>query len=132
MNFSTLLNLHELTPFFSPSLLRKEGEGSIIQRLTPPLCEAEKGEGGEFVEKVILFGAILSYTEGLITPLLGGKKVLFPIPTISKEDVVFLKELVEKGNYKPVIDRSYSLEQIVDAYKYVETGQKIGNVVINV
>lgn len=68
----------------------------------------------------------------LFTPITGGKKVLFPIPTINKEDVVFLKELVERGEYKPVIDSYYKLEQIVDAYKYVETGQKTGNVVIKI
>ena len=68
----------------------------------------------------------------LITPLLGGKKVLFPIPTIVKEDLIFLKELVEKGEYKPVIDRKYKLDQIVDAYRYVESGQKTGNVVLKI
>lgn len=68
----------------------------------------------------------------LITPILGGKKVLFPIPTINKEDVIYLKSLVEKGTFKPVIDRHYKLEQIVEAYKYVESGQKTGNVIINI
>lgn len=68
----------------------------------------------------------------LFTPMAGGKKVLFPIPTINKEDVIFLKELVEKKEYKPVIDRYYTLDQIVEAYKYVESGQKTGNVLIKV
>ena len=68
----------------------------------------------------------------LTTPLWGGKKLLFPIPSISKKDVIFLKELVEKGEYKPVIDRKYKLDQIVDAYRYVESGQKTGNVVLKI
>ena len=57
---------------------------------------------------------------------------MFPLPSIKKEDVIFLKELVEKGKFKPVIDRVYSLEEIVEATKYVETGQKTGNVIISV
>jgi NADPH:quinone reductase-like Zn-dependent oxidoreductase len=68
----------------------------------------------------------------LFTPLFGGKKLLFPIPTIDKADVIFLKELVEKGEFKPVIDSYYKLDQIIEAYKYVETGQKTGNVVITI
>ena len=68
----------------------------------------------------------------LLTPLTGDKKVLFPLPTISQEDVKFLKSLVEAGHYRPVIDRSLPLERIVEAYQFVQTGQKVGNVVIKV
>lgn len=68
----------------------------------------------------------------LFTPIFGGKKLLFPIPTITKEDILFLKERVEKAEFKPVIDSHYKLEQIVEAYKYVETGQKTGNVIIKI
>ena len=68
----------------------------------------------------------------IITPFFGRKKVLFPIPTIKKEDVSFFKKLVEEGNFRPLTDRTYPMDQIVEAYRYVETGQKIGNVVIQI
>jgi NADPH:quinone reductase-like Zn-dependent oxidoreductase len=67
----------------------------------------------------------------LITPLFGGRKAMFRPPKHDQETVRYFKELLESGQFKPLIDRRYRLEQIVQAYRYVETGQKIGNVVIN-
>lgn len=68
----------------------------------------------------------------LITPLFGGKKVAFPVPTNTKKSVLLVKELMKKGQFKPLIDRTYRLEEIVEAYEYVETGMKTGNVVVKI
>jgi NADPH:quinone reductase-like Zn-dependent oxidoreductase len=69
---------------------------------------------------------------GLLSFFTKGKRVLFPIPFINRQDVEFLGTLAKNGQFKPLIDRKYPLEQIVDAYNYVETGMKIGNVIITI
>jgi NADPH:quinone reductase-like Zn-dependent oxidoreductase len=67
------------------------------------------------------------------TPRIGDKKVMFEIPPRqTKKDVRFLKELIDAGRYRAVIDRRYPLEDAIDATKYVETEQKTGNVVLTI
>jgi NADPH:quinone reductase-like Zn-dependent oxidoreductase len=67
------------------------------------------------------------------TPRFGDKKVIFQIPPKqTKQDVQLLKELMETGKYRAVIDRRYPLESVVEATKYVETQQKVGNVVLTI
>jgi len=66
----------------------------------------------------------------LAAPFMGKRKVLFPLPQTRKENIEFIKKIAEEGKFKPVIDRVYPLEQIVEAHKYVETHEKTGNVII--
>ncbi len=71
-----------------------------------------------------------------ITPILKfifeNKKTIFPMPVNIKRSLLLIKSVIEQDKFKAVIDRKFPLEKIVAAYKYVETGQKTGNVVITV
>ena len=78
-----------------------------------------------------IFFALTSALFGRL-PGQSGKKVLFPFPPNIMRSIQLIKKLIEEGKYRAVIDRTYSLNDIADAFRYVEKGMKTGNVVVKV
>lgn len=92
-------------------------------------CRRLLKHGGTFVETDL--GFLLHVLPlAFLTRWFGSRKVVLGITRFSKEDVVMLASLLESGEFVPVIERTYPLEQVVEAARYVETGQKTGNVVL--
>jgi len=75
------------------------------------------------------FGGMI---RGLWVSMTSGRKVISELAGNKPEDLIFLKELIEKGKLKSVIDRKYPLHEVAEAHRYVETGQKAGNEVITI
>jgi NADPH:quinone reductase-like Zn-dependent oxidoreductase len=92
-------------------------------------CKGSLKPGGAYVATDGLGNIFLA----LWTARIGDKKVLFPIPPhYTQETVLLIKELIEAGKFRAVIDRCYPLEDVVEATRYVETEQKTGNVVLTI
>jgi NADPH:quinone reductase-like Zn-dependent oxidoreductase len=94
-------------------------------------CRGSLKPGGIYVSMDLGFLYHLPFL-GLVTRFVGSKRATVGIGRYRKEDLVLVKELVETGEYRPVIDRTYALDEIVEAARYVESGQKTGNVVVRV
>jgi NADPH:quinone reductase-like Zn-dependent oxidoreductase len=92
-------------------------------------CRHSLEPGGVFLETDLGFMWHVPFL-ALASRFVGSKRVTLPIPRYTKDDVMHVKQLVEAGKYHPVIDRTYPLEDVIEATKYVETGQKTGNVVL--
>ena len=94
-------------------------------------CRRSVKRGGIYISMDVGFMYHVPFL-ALATRLVGSRRATLGIGRYRKEDLVVVKELVESGKYRPVIDRRYALDEVVEANRYVETGQKTGNVVLRV
>ena len=92
-------------------------------------CKHLLKEGGVYVSSELGPGNENLYLP-LTTLLKGKKRVVFPIPRDCKASIEFLSKLMKGGKFVAVIDRTYPLEEVQDAYQYVASGQKTGNVIV--
>jgi NADPH:quinone reductase-like Zn-dependent oxidoreductase len=75
---------------------------------------------------------LYNFPLAFLTRLTGGKRVVFDVSAHKRDDILLLRELLEAGRYRAVVDRIYPLEDVVEASRYVDSWQKTGNVVLTV
>jgi NADPH:quinone reductase-like Zn-dependent oxidoreductase len=91
-------------------------------------CRGSLKRGGTYIAT----DGLLNFILAALTSRVGERRVVFPFPKATQANVRYLRELVEAGKYRAVIDRRYAMNAVVEATRYVETGHKTGNVVLTV
>jgi NADPH:quinone reductase-like Zn-dependent oxidoreductase len=101
------------------------GKSSFLRcrRLLKPRGVYLSSEFGPLAQNLVL---------ALVAPLRRGRKVMMNLGRDDPRMASYFREVLESGAFRPLVDRRYRLEEIVEAYRYVETGRKIGNVVVSV
>lgn len=99
------------------------GKSSFLK--CKPILEA----GGVYISSELGFMSQNLFLP-LFTSIFGKKKVKFPFPTNRNRSVLLIKKLLQEAKFKAVIDKTYPMEKIADAFRYVQSGKKIGNVII--
>ncbi|WP_319202049.1 NAD(P)-dependent alcohol dehydrogenase [uncultured Ilyobacter sp.] len=98
-------------------------------------CRSILKNGGVYVSSDLGYMAqnlFLPFITPFIKFLFKNKKTAFPFPANIKRSILLIKKLIEEEKFHAVVDRSYTLEEISEAYKYVEKGEKLGNIIIKV
>jgi NADPH:quinone reductase-like Zn-dependent oxidoreductase len=94
-------------------------------------CRRSLKPGGVYISVDLGFMYHVPFL-ALVTRFVGSRRAKLGLGRYRREDLLLVKELVDAGKYRPVIDRTYALDEVVEATSYVETGQKTGNVVLRV
>jgi NADPH:quinone reductase-like Zn-dependent oxidoreductase len=100
---------------------------TVVGKTSFARCRNSLKPGGRYLA---VAGGMPAMVQMLWTSLIGNKKVIAVGAAERAEDLRFLAELAQAGKFRPVIDRRYPFEQMVEAHRYVDTGRKKGNVVI--
>lgn len=94
-------------------------------------CKSILKKGGIYISSELGPGAENPFL-ALTTKLFGSYKVIFPIPFDVKKSIQFILDRITEGKFHPVIDKTFPLEDVREAYGYVASGQKVGNVILTI
>lgn len=120
---------------FSKQSQKYEFVFDTVGKSSFPRCKHLLMPGGVYISSDLGFMAqnmYLPFITPVLKPLLQSRKTVFPIPLNIRKSLLLIRDLMQQGRFRAVIDKEFPLGRVVEAFKYVESGQKIGNVVLTV